>query len=232
MSTFKISLAGVNIGVTSQFDSTENYCREYLTDKSADFSVAITPEDILYEREQSEEPHSDKYLETLALYRKIAIPLLDFGAVVFHGSVVALDGKAYIFTAPSGTGKTTHTRLWLKNIPGVYVLNGDKPLLRVTNGGIYACGTPWQGKEHYGVNEILPLKAICILFRAEENSVVPLTPSEAVETLISQTNMPHDGSSIMKTLTILDSIASSVKLYSLRCNMEDEAAIICKNAIV
>ena len=102
-------------------------------------------------------------------YVLTAARLIDFDVLLFHGSVVAVDGQAFLFTAKSGTGKTTHTRLWLKQIPGCHVLNGDKPLLLFRNDGIYACGTPWQGKENYGTNEILPLKSICLFNRDIKN---------------------------------------------------------------
>ena len=231
---FTISLAGVPIAVSALYPSTERFCRDYLTREDPVCSLALTAQDIVHERQRSAQQDereglpprsfSDAYLETLALYRKLALPLLERDTVIFHGSVLAVDGRAYLFTAPSGTGKTTHTRLWLDQIPGAVVLNGDKPLLRITEGEVLACGTPWQGKENYGCNLNLPLKAVCILTRAQENHIEPVTMSQALGTLIQQTHRPEGTQALLKTLELVGRLGSQVKLYRLGCNMDPGAA--------
>ncbi|MDO4804111.1 MAG: hypothetical protein Q4A32_04750 [Lachnospiraceae bacterium] len=233
--SFTISLADVPIAVSVLYPSTKDFCRNYLTDKEPICSVEITEQEIDSERQRAKAQReregalqrrisSDIYLETLALYRKLALPLLDYGAFIFHGSVLAVDGRAYLFTAPSGTGKTTHTRLWLDQIPGAVVLNGDKPLLRVKERDILACGTPWQGKESYGCNMICPIEAVCILQRAKENHIEPITMSEALGVLIQQTHRPEETAALCRTLDLVGKMGSRVKLYRLGCNMEPEAA--------
>lgn len=234
MTDFTISLAGKNIGVSAMHETTKKFCQNYLTEAEPDFTVVICQEDIEFERLKSAEEDaleqiptrqfSDRYLETLALYRKLAKGMLDYGAVVFHGSVLAYEGRAYLFTALSGTGKTTHSRLWLKNIPGCHILNGDKPLLRVTEDGVFACGTPWQGKEGYGCNEMLPLEAICVLERDRTNHIELISFRDGMNTLIQQTNRPTEPALLIKTLDLIGKIGTGVKLYRLGCNMEDEAA--------
>ncbi len=234
MTDFTISLAGVAIGVTAQFPTTERFCAVYRTDDAPAFCVTVTPSDIDAERIRADRqdaldgipprPHSDAYLETLALYRNIARELLRYDTVVFHSSVVAVDGRAYAFTAPSGTGKTTHTRLWLENIPGAHVLNGDKPLLRVDGGGVLACGTPWQGKENWGRREILPLAAICLLERGDENRIEAIDLHEALGVLLQQTHRPEEPELVPPALAISGRIGRRVKLYRLACTMDPEAA--------
>ena len=236
MTVFTLSLAGAVIRVEALYPSTQTYCRDYLTDAEPELSVSISQADIDFEREKSAQEDaleglaprhfSDAYLETLAVYRKLAKALLQRDALVFHGSVVAWEGKAYLFTALSGTGKTTHTRLWLKMIPGSYVLNGDKPLLRVCEDGVYACGTPWQGKERYGCNEILPLKAICLLERDNCNHIEPITFRDAMATLIQQSNRPSETELLLRTLDLIGRMDGRVRFYRLGCNMEDEAALV------
>ena len=115
---FTISLAGKNIGIKSLYDEVYNLCREYLSDKEPDMTVTVCPEDIAYERLKNEREakvegipaadYSDSYLETLAVYRKIASGMLGYDTMLMHGAVVAVKDKAWLFTAPSGTGKTTH----------------------------------------------------------------------------------------------------------------------------
>ena len=234
MIDFTISLAGIPVGVSALYQSTEDFCRDYLTDEGPEFRVEITREDISAEKKYSalqdqrdgipQRRIKSSYLETLALYRKVALPLLERDTLVFHGSVVALNGRAYLFTAPSGTGKTTHTRLWLENIEGSYVLNGDKPLLRLTGERTLVCGTPWQGKENYGCREILPLDAICVLERAKENRIERIDLGGALPTLFRQTHTPSDPSAIAKTTSLIGKIAGTVRLYRMGCNMDPEAA--------
>lgn len=233
--SFTISLAGQTIRVAPLFDAVGAMCRDYLTETTEpNISVVITPADIEAERQYAEETrlregqplyeHSDAYLETLAVYRKIADAMFKRSTLLFHGSAVARDGEAYLFTARSGTGKTTHTCLWLKQFPDAHVVNGDKPLLRIGSEGVSVCGTPWMGKENYGCNEELPLKAICIIERAEQNSIERIGFGEALKTLLAQSYVPGDGS-IMDTLTLLGKI-KNVHYFRLHCNMEPEAALV------
>ena len=146
-------LAGQTIDVSALFDETRTFCQEYLTDAPPSFHVEITQADIAFEREKSRREailegrapfdHSDTYLETLAAYRKIAAGLLDRDILLFHGSAIAVDGQAYLFTAKSGTGKSTHTRLWQKQFGDRAVMvNDDKPLLRLDEQGVTVYGTP------------------------------------------------------------------------------------------
>lgn len=236
MTTFTISLAGVPARIDAIYPATERFCADYRTEEAPAISVVLTAEDIAGERVMSAREDElegiptrhfpDAYLETLALYRKLASELIEHDAVVFHGSVLAWEGKAYIFTAKSGTGKTTHTRLWLETVPDAHVLNGDKPLLRLDGERVLACGTPWRGKENYGCREILPLAAICILERDTQNHIEPVTFHEALPILIQQTHRPDEPDALMKTLKLVGDIGTRVRLYRLGCNMEREAALV------
>lgn len=208
----------------------------YETEEKPVFTVGITEQDILNEQRKSMAEcayegiaypgYSPAELESTAVYRKIAEKLPEYDGFVFHGSAVAFDGKTYLFTAKSGTGKTTHTRLWLKNIPGSYVVNGDKPILRLIDGKPFVCGTPWMGKEGYGCNEIVPLGAVCFLGRGEENRIEKTAFQKIYPRLISQSYRPENGPLMVKTVRMLEKIGNCVPIYELSCNMEDEAAFV------
>ena len=233
MPKFSISLAGYTIEVDALFASTEYYCRDYLSCEPADFSVSICQADIDYELSRSSGISNPTYLETLALLRRISEKLIVFDTVLFHGSVLAVNGKAYLFTAPSGTGKTTHSRLWLENVPGSHILNGDKPFLRVMeNRQILACGSPWRGKENYGVNEILPLEGICFLERDTYNHIEPVACKDALGRLVKQTFRPADPRLMLKALQLAGIIGQSVRLYCMGCTMEPEAARVSSNMMI
>lgn len=147
----KVKLAGVSIGIHHLFPQIADMCADYLTDTEPELTITVSPGDIDYERQKAElsshggaapllstcqvnsrVPFSDAYLETLAVYRKIAESLPNKNVLLFHGSVIAVDGEGYMFIAPSGTGKSTHTRLWREQFGARAVMvNDDKPLIRI-----------------------------------------------------------------------------------------------------
>ncbi len=234
---FTIRLAGVDIGIQPLHDYIKEYCKDYLTDAAPAFTVAATQADLEEERSRSEAEDKlegipirkfpDAYLETLAVYRKIAARLLQRDILLYHGSCIAVDGVAYLFTAKSGTGKSTHVDLWRQAFGGRAVtVNDDKPLLAVTDAGVIAYGTPWDGKHRRSTNTGCPLKAICILERSAQNSIRRISRQEGYATLLQQVYRPREPLALAQTLQVLDRLLSQVELYRLGCNMDPEAAHI------
>ena len=230
----RYKIADKVVKVTSIYAEVHEYCTDYLTDEPADYSVTTTQADIDFEREKSAREDeiegipvrhfSDSYLEELAVYRKIAEKMLDYDTILFHGSVVAVDGVGYLFTAKSGTGKSTHTRLWREYFGDRAVMvNDDKPLLHIAD-TVTAYGTPYNGKHRLGTNTSVPLKAICILTRSADNHIEPITREQAYTMLLQQVYRPADMLKMAKTLELVDRLAESVKLYRLGCNMDISAA--------
>ena len=197
--------------------------------------ITISRSDIDFEREKSAREDikegipirhfSDAYLETLAVYRKIADILLSCDTLLFHGSVVAVDGEGYLFTAKSGTGKSTHTRLWREYFgERAIMVNDDKPLLHITGSGVTAYGTPWDGKHRLSTNIAVPLKGICILTRDTVNHIEPVEPHSAYPLIVQQTNRSLIAEGMKKTLTLIDRMLTVLPMYRLGCNMDIEAA--------
>ena len=228
-------IAEQNIEVVSLYSEVHDLCMAYRTDAEPDFTVETTPADIGFEREKSAREDaragiparsfSDDYLETLAVYRKTAEKLTEYDIILFHGSCVAVDGAGYLFTAGSGTGKSTHTRLWRELLGDRAVMvNDDKPLIRITEGSPVIYGTPWDGKHRLSTNIAVPLKAVCILERAEKNTIRPVAKREAYPLLLQQVYRPQDSKAMERTLTLLDRLAASVSLWRLGCNPKLEAA--------
>ncbi len=224
-----IRLAGVNVGINNWTDLTPRL-ESWLTDAAPDFTVRTTGTEMKIEDNQ--QGFSSEYLEFICIYRHIAEQLPAWDAFVCHGAVVAMDGRAYLFTAPSGTGKTTHTQLWLRRYPDrAWILSGDKPILRRTPEGFLACGTPWRGKEDYGVNAELPLQGICLLGRGEENHIEPARPADMFRFLSRQIYFPSDRARLERLLTLLDELCTQVPTWSMRCNMDVEAAEVAYEAM-
>lgn len=237
MTEFTIKVASRVVSVRAIYDSSKAYCQAYLCDDTPDFTVEITTPDLLFERNASEKTDraegvpvrnvADAQLEITAIQRKIAEKLFNYDTVLFHGSVVAVDGNGYLFTAKSGTGKSTHTRLWRQLLgERAVMVNDDKPFLRVTKNGVLTYGSPWNGKHRLGDNICVPLKSICILERGEENRIIPITGAEALYMLLQQTNRPTSAPALAKYMDLIDQIASKVAFYHLQCNMEPEAAAV------
>ncbi len=159
--------------------------------------------------------------------------LLQFDGMLLHASAVVKDGYAFLFSASSGTGKSTHTNLWRKvyGYDRVLMLNDDKPALRLENGRWYAYGTPWSGKTDQNLNMRAPLGGICMLERAEKNEIEPFGGSRAMFELLQQTLRPGNAADRQKVLEYLGSILEDVPVWKLRCNMEEEAARVSHDAM-
>lgn len=235
MITANYKIAGKVAEINSIYDEVHSYCADYKTAEKADYSVTVTQDNIEYERERSAREdeaegrpvmeYSDSYLEELAVYRQIAEQMTEYDTILFHGSVVAVDGEAFLFTAKSGTGKSTHTRLWREYFGDRAVMvNDDKPLISIGE-TVTVYGTPYNGKHRLGTNIAVPLKALCILTRAEVNCIEPITLSQAYPMLLQQVYRPTDAMKMQKTLTLIDRLAEKTKLYQLGCNMDISAAV-------
>ena len=235
MKSFKLNIAGKIIGVRAILDTTYDFCKSYLAQDNdiSDFDIEIT-EELISEEEKiqlSEGDYGDakslpeSYLEPLALYRQIIKKMLDYDTVMFHGSAIAVGGEAYIFTALSGTGKSTHTRLWREYFGSrAVMINDDKPLVSVNKDGLVVHGTPWNGKHYLGENISVPIKAICILERDKENHIEKISAKEAFPMIFQQTFRPRNQIEFIKTMTLIDKITKGAELYKLGCNMDIEAA--------
>ena len=233
---FQIRIADRIVGITSLYDEVYKLCEGYCTEGTETFHVIVTQTDIDFEREKSVREaiaegtpvydYSDSYLETLAVYRKIASGMLAYDTYLMHGAVVGVDDKSFLFTAHSGIGKTTHIKLWIENIPGAYIINGDKPLIRFFDGRFEVCGTPWAGKEGMQKNTIVPLHAICLLERGEVNSIERVSFMDCYATLLQQSYRSSNPEEMQKTLELISRLGKSVPLYQLKCTMEPEAATV------
>lgn len=157
--------------------------------------------------------------------------LLRFGGMMLHSSCIEKDGFAYLFSARSGTGKSTHTHLWLENLENTRIINDDKPALLRENGVWYACGTPFSGKTDENLNVKIPVRAIIFLFRGKENRVEKIDGSVAVPLALEQTINPVDKAMAINMLDSLDMLLREIPAFKIYCNMEKDAAITAYNEI-
>ena len=222
---FIVGLADKYIEINSVYDALRNFFKDYLvTDVTPDFSVSLNQEDISAEQEvTSENQFSPTYLETLALLRKLAEILPSHNRILMHGSSISYNEHAYLFTAPSGTGKSTHIRLWKKYLgDDVKIVNGDKPFISLEDEPVIY-GSPWAGKENWHRNCKMPLKGICFVQRGTTNSIRRIEASDCLSLLFKQVYLPADTLAAGLTLELVDMLIKKVPLYVLTCDMSEDA---------
>lgn len=226
------AIAGLTVEMACS-GRTERSARPYeiQSEQTPDLSLVVTAEHI----EEFRAKYPDAQIldwEYFLLSQQFSSCLLPFNGFVFHASAVTLDGNAYLFSADSGTGKSTHTALWCRVFPEAKILNDDKPAIRLMDGRFYACGTPWSGKSDLNRPENVPLKAICFLERGSENTIERLTdPQTILPLFFTQTlrKMSADKTTIL--LSLLDRLIADVPFYRLTCRPDEEAARVAHDGM-
>lgn len=242
MDDFTIQIAGLVARVNPIFASTREYCRAYLTELEPEFFVEVTENDLAYEQGMAEKEaleeglrirkFTDPFLERATIQRRISEELLSRNTILLHGSTVGIDGKAYLFTAPCGTGKSTHTRFWRETFGDRAVMvNDDKAFLQITPSGIYAHGSPWSGKHGLDTNVCLPLKGICFLQRGTENRIHPVKPEICLDELLHQSFIPEDSGSRTKVFALVNALSQIVPLWEMECTKDPVAALVSYEAM-
>ena len=242
MADFKIQIAGHTAAVHSLFESTPLYCKKYWSQEPPEFTITVTQEDLKLEAdallaEALEEGFRvrifpDPFLERTAIQRKMAEYLFDRNILLLHGSTVAVDGKAYLFTARCGTGKSTHTRLWCQAFGNRTVMvNDDKPFIQITANGIFASGSPWSGKHGLDTNITVPLNGICLLERGKENRIEKANKETLLPMLLAQCYKPLEDAKARQFLDLVERLAETIPLWQMRCTKDIEAAQVAYTAM-
>lgn len=233
---FTAKIADLTVGISCKHSLIESMCREYLTEVAPMFCVRASEEHKEKLRNYFlgfSEVFSDDYLESVAISECIADEVFNYDAAVFHAALISFDGQGVAFAAPSGTGKSTHIKLWRRLFGSrVECINGDKPLFLFRDGKFFGAGTPWCGKENWGCNKTVPLKAVCFIERAEQNSISPLTENrEIMSRLFLQLVMPEEQRLMVKYLEFANKMINTVPFFLLRCNIDVGAARVAHDNI-
>lgn len=218
-------IANLRIQIDNQHEYTTKFCRDYLSaDQTSPVDVVATVSDEEFAKEKQQSPRfSDGYVENICLYRSLCLQLPSFNRMLLHASILEFNGNAYAFLGRSGAGKSTHTRLWMKNVKNCRIINGDKPILQETDNGFVAHGTPWRGKENWGEKRSALLKGLCFIEQAKENSIEKLRPSEVSSRLFQQILIPTNAEDAVATLDILDRFIAQTPAYLLKCDISEQA---------
>ena len=242
MPNFSMKIAGQTARVDALFESTPLYFGAYLTEEAPEFSIIITREDIAFEQQDLLEEalregfrprtFTDPFLERAAIGRRFAEFLLAHNTLWLHGSAVALDGRGYLFTARSGTGKSTHTRYW-REVFGdrAVIVNDDKPFVTLTDTGALLHGSPWSGKHGLDTNITVPLKGICLLERGSEHRITPVSAEELLPLLEKQAYEPLTEEKAALSHALLERLSEKVSLWRMACTKSPDAARIAAAAM-
>ena len=230
MDSLLIEIANIKFLIFWKIDGLQHFFNGYESKGTPDFYIRVTDEDI--RREDIANLCNDGWritpvaLEFFAIQRQIVSCLSNLGVILFHGSAICVDGRTYIFTAPSGTGKSTHSRFWRELLQDhdVVMVNDDKPFLKVEEGRVTAYGSPWRGKEGLGCNMSAPVEAICSISQGTENAIREATPEEMFTIFYEQSFRPFDKEGTENHLHNLDVLTRNVRLYKLECDMSLDAA--------
>lgn len=202
----------------------DSRCGDYLYSGQEPADIVIRPEH--YRLDSYPKNASKEIVIYLESGEYFAYRLLDHDGLMLHASAVEVDGKAYLFSANSGVGKSTHTRLWQTMLgPRAQIINDDKPSLRCLDGVWYAYGTPWCGKDGINQNRRVPLAGICFLKRGSENLIRRLDAKGAMERLLPQTlRIFRSRDKLLTMLGHLDRLLTQIPAFELECLPEEAAA--------
>lgn len=222
---FDILVAGLRVRINHQHEEVKKRCSEYIVPVEGEPNAVIAaPAEQLqwaWELEQMPAPEAEFY----CVHRHLYAQLPQYDAFWMHGCAVEMDGHVYIFTARSGYGKTTHSRLWLKAFGNrARIINGDNPLIRWNGHQFIAYGTPFGGKEGYHVNTSAPLKGICYLTHGEQNSIRRMDPQMAYAQILRDSHRCLTEENSEQLMNLLEKFVHTIPVYQLTCNQDVEAA--------
>lgn len=229
-------IAGLKVNIVEPTGRTQKQSVPYLAENQdenqrIDMNINIDEKRVLAAMAEHPELVQDDW-EYMLTGSDFYTELIKFGGILLHSSCVVVDDRAYAFSADSGTGKSTHTQLWLKHFGDrAYMLNDDKPAIRLIDGEVYACGTPFSGKYDYSTPKVVKLAGICFLERSENNWIKKADTSKAVFNIFSQTVRKLNADRMNNLFDVIEKIFAQVPLYELGCNMNDDAVLTSYNAM-
>lgn len=230
----KYKIADLIVEFNAKFDRTNERAQKYICEENRKKDISITVNDeAIKKKKESYKLITDELVEYLIIGSTFYKGLLNYNGCLLHASAVVIDDESYLFSANSGTGKSTHTSLWLKYLSekNPYILNDDKPAIRIMEDGIYAYGTPFSGKHDINKNTRAKIKGICFLEQATKNSIKRIEPKEAVFLFFEQTTKKLTKEQMLKLLDIMDIILKEIPIYKLCCDMSEEAVKLSYNTM-
>ena len=212
-------IAGLKVEMEPRFGRLTKACEGYRSSGTPVMNLMPDPRDEAQVQVPTQEER-EYILHSAAFCREI----IQHGRFFLHASAVVCGGGAYLFSGPSGIGKSTHTAMWQKLFPGIQILNDDKPVIWPEKGKITAWGTPFSGKTQLQMNRGVPLRGICFLKQARENRIRPVAETEALALILNNTWRPKDDKTMNLLLNGIEQVVEEIPIFELSCTTDPEAA--------
>ena len=214
-------IAGLKVEMKPRYDRLKRQSETYIS--SGEPVITLNPD--LYGKINSTLVNrTDEDIEYIYSSAEFCREIIRHGRFFLHASAVVYNDEAYLFSAPSGMGKSTHTSLWLKEFSGSYILNDDKPVILPKKDSVSVFGTPFSGKTDLQVNREVRLRAICFLKRGEENSVLRISEDRAIALILNNTYRPKNGESMKLLFDMIDRVVENADIFEMSCRNEPAAA--------
>ncbi len=227
-------IADLTVDMGYKYDRMKKQAEAYRISENVSPEVTIYLSDSFLEQKYAENPaippEFGEYIYTGSIFYT---GLILFGGFMLHASAVLMDGHAYLFSASSGVGKSTHTGMW-QQVFGkerAKILNDDKPAIRIEKDGIFAFGTPWSGKTDLNINVKAPIAGICFIERGKTNKIKRENGGAVVGKLLAQTIRPYDEKDMELLLGHIDCVLSKIPAYTLSCDISEEAVHVAYEAM-
>lgn len=212
------------------FNRTISQAKPYLTTSlnNPDISIELTMEKLEEIKKRYNHLNLEE-IEYIFLGQLFYRHILKYNGILLHSSCVVKDNQAYLFSAPSGTGKSTHTNLWLEEFKDAYILNDDKPAIIFKDNTLYAAGTPFSGKHDISKNLLVPIKGICFIERSLNNWIKEISSKQAIFEILNQTErIPYENDMTL-ILSHIENIVKNTKIYKMGCNISIDAVYTSYN---
>ena len=225
-------IADIITDIKPKFRYFESIAEDYLYTGNEPVQIKISiREDYIRKRAEKNTHLTLGNLESIFLADSFNKKILKYNAIFLHSSAILYKGKAYLFSADSGVGKSTHTKLWIKKFgaENVQIINDDKPIIRFIDNDWYVYGSPFDGGSGVNTNTRAMLGGIVFLERAQTNSIVKLNKKDVFPMLYKNTiKLSLDDEYADYMLTTADKLISENNFYLLKCNTDIESAEICE----
>lgn len=229
----KYKIADLIVEYDSKYELTEKRSEKYKLDNDLETDIKISVTDKEIEKLEKDNPIDLQFSEYMLIGDYFYRGLINYNGCILHSSAVVVDNEAYLFSADCGVGKSTHTSLWLKYLKekNPYILNDDKPAIRIIDNEIYAYGTPFSGKHDISENKRVKIKGICFIERGKTNHIERINSETAIKLFFEQTIRKLDKKTMSKFLDVLEKIITEIPIYKLQCDMSKEAVELSYNTL-
>ena len=228
-------IAGQYVDMAPKYRHLQEYAEKYLYDgQVGEDVIKIGHSEEYLQKKRERSPHlSLSDCEYIYSGADFASALIERNGFVLHSSAVGYNGYAYIFSAASGTGKSTHTAFWQEvfGSDNTVIINDDKPAVIERDGEFYASGTPFSGKSSLNSDVSYPIRALCFIHRSEENEIKRISAGEAVSLIMEQTLRPSNMLKMQNLLSLLDRFLKKVPVYSLGVAYSPSSAVFAYEEI-